>query len=122
MKRSLFAILLIPIIMYSQNFNTNLYYGDQLCEIAQGALKSNKSSLFPSSLHTNKETKDSFSVVLANKALDKILFQIGASRDRFIIQACSNIKNALAVQLGGVRYILYDCNPSNQSGLFSIKL
>ena len=108
MKRTLFAILFIPIIIYSQDFNTNLYYGDQLCELAQRALKSNKSSSFPSNLQTNKEPKDSFSIDLANKALDKILLQIGASRDRFIIQACSNIRNALAVQFGGVRYILYD--------------
>ena len=96
MKRSLFAILLIPIIMYSQDFNTNLYYGDQLCEIAQGALKSNKSSLFPSSLHTNKD------ILLADEpisALDVNLSQIAVEtmKKKFDTIVCSlhNVEVAL---------------------------
>jgi tetratricopeptide (TPR) repeat protein len=111
MKKSLVTLLFIPIITYSQSFNTDIYYGDQLCGIAQMALNPNNSLSFTSSSQLNTiEFPDSFSVDLANTALNKILFQIGASRDRFIIQACPNIKNALAVQLGGVRYILYDQN------------
>lgn len=40
-------------------------------------------------------------------ALDEILNTVGAAR-RFQIQACTNINNALAITLQGVRYIMYD--------------
>ena len=105
MKKLIFIVFLsITFNLFSHNFNTEVYYGDELCQTVQNALIS-KSSL----LSTSKFNK-TFSDERAYKALDKILFQIGASRDRFIIQSCSNINNALAVQLGGVRYILYDPN------------
>lgn len=43
----------------------------------------------------------------AEKALDKILNVIGASK-RFVLQPCSNIDNAVATAYKGIRYILYD--------------
>ena len=43
----------------------------------------------------------------ADAALDEILNVIGASK-RFVLQECSNINNALALTLNGVRYIMYD--------------
>jgi len=43
----------------------------------------------------------------AEKALDKILNVIGASK-RFVLQPCSNINNAAATAYKGIRYILYD--------------
>lgn len=39
--------------------------------------------------------------------LDEILNTVGASR-RFQLQACTNINNAVAITLQGVRYIMYD--------------
>jgi len=105
MKKILFIIsLLITYNIFSQTFNTETYYGDELCQTAQNALISKSS--FVGSFKPNNTFSDENAYI----ALDKILFQIGASRDRFIIQSCSNINNALAVQLGGVRYILYDPN------------
>lgn len=43
----------------------------------------------------------------ADSALDDILNVIGASK-RFVLQECSNINNAIALTLNGVRYIMYD--------------
>ena len=43
----------------------------------------------------------------ANSALDDILNVIGASK-RFVLQECSNINNAVALTINGVRYIMYD--------------
>lgn len=45
----------------------------------------------------------------ADSALDEILNVIGASK-RFVIQPCSNIDNAAAITLLGVRYIFYNPN------------
>ena len=43
----------------------------------------------------------------ADSALDDILNVIGASK-RFVLQECSNINNAIALTMNGVRYIMYD--------------
>lgn len=43
----------------------------------------------------------------AEKALDKILNVIGATR-RFVLQACNSINNAYAITYKGIRYIIYD--------------
>ena len=43
----------------------------------------------------------------AEKALDKILNVIGATR-RFVLQACNSINNAYAITYKGIRYIMYD--------------
>ena len=43
----------------------------------------------------------------ADSALDDILNVIGASK-RFVLQECSNINNAVALTMNGVRYIMYD--------------
>ena len=43
----------------------------------------------------------------AEKALNRILSEIGASK-RFVLQSCDNINNAIATSYKGVRYILYD--------------
>ena len=43
----------------------------------------------------------------AEKALNRILSEIGASK-RFVLQSCDNINNAVATSYKGVRYILYD--------------
>lgn len=60
---------------------------------------------FTSNNSTHQTSFSSFSN--ANDELSKILSVIGASK-RFIVQPCSSINNALAVQYKGVRYILYD--------------
>ena len=44
---------------------------------------------------------------VANSVLDDILNVIGASK-RFVLQECSNINNAVALTVNGVRYIMYD--------------
>lgn len=86
MKKILFIIsLLITYNIFSQTFNTETYYGDELCQTAQNALISKSS--FVGSFKANNTFSDENAYI----ALDKILFQIGASRDRFIIQSCSNI-------------------------------
>ena len=108
MKKLLFILsFLIAFGSYSQTFNTEIYYGDELCAIAKKLLIS-KSSLANSSNANSSKSNEAFSNEKAYLALDKILNTIGASRNRYLIQSCSNIDNALAVQLGGVRYILYD--------------
>jgi hypothetical protein len=43
----------------------------------------------------------------ADSALDDILNVIGASK-RFVLKECSNINNAVALTMNGVRYIMYD--------------
>ena len=109
MRKLLFLLFFIPFLSFGQNFNTEIYYGSELCEIAQKYLNSNLSLSYASDQNNvNLNSANNFSSELAYESLDKILFQIGASRDKFIIQPCSNISNAVATQLGGVRYILYD--------------
>ena len=44
---------------------------------------------------------------VADSALDDILNVIGASK-RFVLKECSNINNAVALTMNGVRYIMYD--------------
>ena len=107
--KKLILLLFIPLVSFGQSFNTEIYYGSELCQMAQKYLNSNLSLTYISEKNnTNLNSDNNFSAELAYESLDKILFQIGASRDKFIIQPCPNISNALATQLGGVRYILYD--------------
>jgi tetratricopeptide (TPR) repeat protein len=43
----------------------------------------------------------------AETVLDLILSTVGAEK-RFVLKPCSNISNAVAVQMSGIRYIFYD--------------
>ena len=43
----------------------------------------------------------------AEIALELILSTVGAEK-RFILRPCSNINNAVALQISGIRYIFYD--------------
>ena len=58
-------------------------------------------------LCTAVQTNNFISDVEAEKALDRILSVIGASK-RFVLQPCDNINNAVATSYKGIRYILYD--------------
>tara|TARA_Y100001958_G_scaffold120310_1_gene87432 strand:- start:751 stop:1878 length:1128 start_codon:yes stop_codon:yes gene_type:complete len=49
----------------------------------------------------------------ANSALDQIISVVGVSRN-FIIRACENIPNAMAISLKGIRYIYYNTEFMNQ--------
>jgi tetratricopeptide (TPR) repeat protein len=62
----------------------------------------------------------------AERALDKILSAIGASKN-FVMQECSNVSNASALQVEGVRYIFYNPqwmksinNSTSYGGLFTL--
>jgi len=58
----------------------------------------------------------------ADTALDLILSTVGAEK-RFVLKPCSNINNAVALQISGIRYIFYDPAFINNlsSGEFWIK-
>ena len=86
MKKLLFLILIIPFASFSQDYG-NKSEAIELC----AAMQSNNFS---------SDTK-------AEKALDRILNVIGASK-RFVLQPCDNINNAVATSFKGIRYILYD--------------
>ena len=86
MKKLLYLILFIPFASFSQDYG-NKSEAIELC----AAMQSNNFS---------SDTK-------AEKALDRILNVIGASK-RFVLQPCDNINNAVATSLKGIRYILYD--------------
>ena len=85
MKKLIYLILFIPIISFAQKNNTS----DALNLCA--AMQSN-------SFSSDADVSD---------AVDKIFSVIGASQNP-ILQACSNINNAVAVVYKGQRYILYD--------------
>ena len=62
----------------------------------------------------------------ANDALDRILSTIGVSKN-FVMQECSNVSNASALQVEGVRYIFYNPqwmrnvnNKTSYGGLFTL--
>ena len=62
----------------------------------------------------------------ANDALDRILSTIGVSKN-FVMQECSNVSNASALQVEGVRYIFYNQqwmrnvnNKTSYGGLFTL--
>ena len=58
-------------------------------------------------LCTALQTNNFISDAEADKALDRILSVIGASK-RFVLQPCNNINNAVATSFKGIRYIFYD--------------
>ena len=81
--------LIIPQFSLSQS---TLDYGNEInhvkvCNYVQA-----------SSFSSNKE---------AETALDLILSTVGAEK-RFVLKPCSNISNAVALQMSGIRYIFYD--------------
>ena len=87
MKKILFTLaLLISFSSFGQDYR-NSKDALKLCSVLQ----------------SNNFVSDS----QAEKALNRILFEIGASK-RFVLQSCDNINNAVATSYKGVRYILYD--------------
>ena len=89
MKNTLFTYaLIICFSSYSQNLDyNNSFESINICNAIQG--------------------NNFASERAADSALDDILNVIGASK-RFVLQECSNINNAIAVTMNGVRYIMYD--------------
>lgn len=84
--------LLLFIYTFSISYSQVLEYGNsiesiKICNVIQG--------------------KNFASERAADSALDDILNVIGASK-RFVLKECSNINNAVALTLNGVRYIMYD--------------
>ena len=87
-KLLLISALSISCINYSQNLDyNNSYESINICTAIQG--------------------NNFASETAADSALDDILNVIGASK-RFVLQECSNINNAVALTMNGVRYIMYD--------------
>ena len=83
-----FYTLVISFVSYSQNLDyNNSYESINICTAIQG--------------------NNFASERAADSALDDILNVIGASK-RFVLQECSNINNAVALTMNGVRYIMYD--------------
>jgi hypothetical protein len=83
-----FYTLVISFVSYSQNLDyNNSYESINICTAIQG--------------------NNFASERAADSALDDILNVIGASK-RFVLQECSNINNAVALTMNGVRYIIYD--------------
>ena len=81
-------VLLLYTISYSQNLDyNNSIESINICNAIQG--------------------NNFASERAADSALDEILNVIGASK-RFVLQECSNINNAVALTMNGVRYIMYD--------------
>ena len=89
MKKTIPAIaLLLSFFSYSQNLDyNNSYESINICTAIQG--------------------NNFASERAADSALEDILNVIGASK-RFVLQECSNINNAIALTMNGVRYIMYD--------------
>ena len=89
MRNILFTTaLLFSFVSYSQSFDyNNSYESINVCTAIQG--------------------NNFASERAADSALDDILNVIGASK-RFVLQECSNINNAVALTMNGVRYIMYD--------------
>lgn len=89
MKNILFAlVLLVTFVSNSQSLDyNNSFESVNICTSIQG--------------------NNFASERAADSALDDILNVIGASK-RFVLQECSNINNAVALTMNGVRYIMYD--------------
>ena len=89
MKKIIYTlVLLISFSSYSQGLDyNNSYESINICTAIQG--------------------NNFASERAADSALDDILNVIGASK-RFVLQECSNINNAVALTMNGVRYIMYD--------------
>ena len=86
MKKLILLLLFVPLLTFGQDYGND-----------SDALK------LCTAIQTNNFTTD----VEAEKALDRILSVIGASK-RFVLQPCDNINNAVATSYKGIRYILYD--------------
>ena len=86
MKKLILLLLFIPFVSFGQDYGND-----------SDALK------LCTAIQTNNFATD----IEAEKALDRILSVIGASK-RFVLKPCDNINNALATSFKGVRYILYD--------------
>ena len=85
---SLVIAFLFSLVTYSQSLDyNNSYESINVCTAIQG--------------------NNFASERAADSALDDILNVIGASK-RFVLQECSNINNAVALTMNGVRYIMYD--------------
>jgi len=85
---SLVIAFLFSLVAYSQSLDyNNTYESINVCTAIQG--------------------NNFASERAADSALDDILNVIGASK-RFVLQECSNINNAVALTMNGVRYIMYD--------------
>tara|TARA_B110000285_G_scaffold75920_1_gene87426 strand:- start:6 stop:1631 length:1626 start_codon:yes stop_codon:yes gene_type:complete len=85
---SLVIAFLFSLVTYSQSLDyNNTYESINVCTAIQG--------------------NNFASERAADSALDDILNVIGASK-RFVLQECSNINNAVALTMNGVRYIMYD--------------
>ncbi len=93
MKNYLILLLLIPVILFSQE--NDIYKLDT------------KNSAKAAELCTKYKSNSFNSNIEADNALGKILSVVGASK-RFVILPCDNINNALATINEGIRYILYD--------------
>ena len=89
MKKLLYLLLLtLSTTIYSQNLDyNNTYESINVCNAIQGSNFASERA--------------------ADSALEDILNVIGASK-RFVLQECSNINNAVALTMNGVRYIMYD--------------
>jgi hypothetical protein len=85
-RKLILLLLFVPLFSFGQDYGND-----------SDALK------LCTAIQTNNFTTD----VEAEKALDRILSVIGASK-RFVLQPCDNINNAVATSYKGVRYILYD--------------
>jgi tetratricopeptide (TPR) repeat protein len=93
MKNYLILLLILPVLMFSQeNDQYKLDY---------------KNSVKSAELCTKYKSNSFKSNVEADNALAKILSVVGASK-RFVIVPCESINNALATIDDGIRYILYD--------------
>ena len=87
-KPILLLLLVLSTTIHSQNLDyNNSYESITICSAIQG--------------------NNFASERAADDALGDILNVIGAAK-RFVLQECSNINNALALTMNGVRYIMYD--------------
>ena len=82
MKKVIFLLLLL---VSSNSYTQNSNSGIDICIALKGFNSSSE----------------------ANDALDRILSTIGVSKN-FVMQECSNVSNASALQVEGVRYIFYN--------------
>ena len=101
MKKVIFLLLLL---VSSNSYTQNSNSGIDICIALKGFNSSSE----------------------ANDALDRILSTIGVSKN-FVMQECSNVSNASALQVEGVRYIFYNQqwmrnvnNKTSYGGLFTL--
>ena len=101
MKKVIFLLLLL---VSSNSYTQNSKSGIDICIALKGFNSSSE----------------------ANDALDRILSTIGVSKN-FVMQECSNVSNASALQVEGVRYIFYNQqwmrnvnNKTSYGGLFTL--